>query len=130
MSLGDIDSVEVEILSRHLHSIIDIEPHPYKCILYLPHHECDRMEGSLLSLERYGDIFFFALESCIYEIFFDPESLHFERISDDVSRLIGCLADTPTFFWREILESLEYCSEFARLTEYLIAIVDESSFIS
>ena len=47
MRLRDIHCIEVEILRRHLHRVIDIESHAYKCILHLPPDECDWMETSL-----------------------------------------------------------------------------------
>ena len=49
MGLRYIDRIEVEILRRHLHRVIDVESHPYKCILDLALYERDRMESAMFS---------------------------------------------------------------------------------
>ena len=129
MRLRDIDRIEVEILSRHLHRVIYIESHPHKCILHFSLYERDRMETSLQSLEWHCDVLLFCGESLSNEVFFDPISLCLECICDDISSLVRCFTDGATILGSEILESFEYLSEFARFTEYLIAIVDECYFI-
>ena len=88
MRLWDIDCVEVEILSSHLHRVIDIESHPYECILHFSLYECDRVETSFFSQERYSHILLFTRESLCNEIFFDPIALCLECLSDDIASLI------------------------------------------
>jgi hypothetical protein len=128
MCLWNIDSIEVEILCRHLHRVIDIESHPYECILYFTLYECDRMKTSFLSQKRNGHIFLFICEPLLDEIFFDSDTFRLECVCDDVASLICCFSYSTTFFRSEILESLEYCSELARLAKDGIAIFDESHF--
>ncbi len=129
MCLRYIDCIKVEILARHLHRVIDIKSHSYECILHFSLYECDRMETSFLSQKRNGHIFLFICESLLDEIFFDSDTFRLECVCDDITSFICCLAYSTTFLRSEILESLEYSSEFTRFSEYLIAIFDESGFI-
>ena len=88
MRLRDIDGIEVEILSRHLHRVIDIESHPYKCILHLSLYERDRMETTMLSQEWYCHILLLTRESLGDQVFFDTSTLRLECVGDDVAGLV------------------------------------------
>ena len=129
MCLRDIDCIEVEILCCHLHRVIDIESHPYKCILHLSLYERDRMETTMLSQEWYCHILLLTRESLGDQVFFDPGTLRFEGVGDDIASLVRGFTYCSSLLWGEILESLQYCREFARLAEDNIAIVDESCLV-
>ena len=106
MCLRDIDCIEVEILCCHLHRVIDIESHPYKCILHLSLYECDRMETAMFSQERYCHILLLTRESLGDQVFFDPGTLRFEGVGDDIASLVRGFTYCSSLLWGEILESL------------------------
>jgi hypothetical protein len=59
MRLWDIYCIKIEVFSRQLHRIIDVEPHTDKCILNRSRDEGDRMQTSFISSEWHCHIFFF-----------------------------------------------------------------------
>ena len=129
MRLWDIDCIEVHILRRHLHRVIYIESHPYKCILHLSLYERDRMETTMFSEDWYSHILLLIWESLNNQVFFDTIPLRLECIRDDIASLVRWFAYCSSLLWGEILESLQYCCELARLAEDSIAIVDESRLV-
>lgn len=54
-----VNSIEVEILSCHLHRVIDIKSHADKCILHFSLYESNWVEASFFSQKRYGHILLF-----------------------------------------------------------------------
>jgi hypothetical protein len=106
MCLRYIHSIEVEILSRHLHWVVDVESHSHKCILDFALYERDRMETSFFSWEGYRHVLLFTWESLGNEVFFDAGTLRLECVGDDIASLIRRFSYGSSLFWSEILESL------------------------
>jgi len=75
------------------------------------------MEASGMTSERDGHILPFTRKTSFYEIIFDSLFFGVKCLVQDITDSICCLADSTTFFGREILESLEDNSEFTSLSE-------------
>lgn len=129
MCFRDIHCIEVEILCRHLHRVVYIEPHPYKCILHFSLYERDRMEASFFPLKWHCDIFLFCRESLCNEIFFYSIAFGLKSVCDDISSLIRSLTNSTSFFRWEIFESLENGSELTRFSQDRVAVVDQGCLI-
>lgn len=126
--LRDIDRIEVEILCRDLHRVIDIESHTSKGILHLTLYDRDGMEASFSQFKWYCDIFSLGLESFGDELALDTQSLCIDSISDDITDIIGRFSDRAALLWGEVFESLEDGGEATRLSEDGIFVVDELVF--
>ena len=121
--------IEVEILSRHLHSIVDVKSHSDKSIFHFSLYKSDRMKASLFTGKWNSYILLFCFESFCDEIFFDTFSFSLKCLSDNVTSFIRCFSNGPSFFRSEIFESLEDSGEFTRFTEDIIAIGNKCFFI-
>ena len=57
MILRDIDSIEIQVLCRHLHRFIYIESHTPECVFYCSSYSSDWMKRSLILRKRKSRIF-------------------------------------------------------------------------
>ena len=86
------------------------------------------METASLFLERDCHIFPFTRESSLDGIAFDTSFLSIKCLSEYITDIVGSLPDSSTFFWGQILESLEDDREFTSFSEDGVFVLDKRLF--
>ena len=115
--LGDIHSIEVQILSRDLHGFMNIESHSTKCIFDFHSSSCHGMKTSCIFSERNSDVLPFIVQLWFYFWTFYDFLLILEGKREGITDFIGTFSDTSLLLLREISQSLEYDRELTSLSE-------------
>ena len=128
MIVGDIHSIEVQILSRDFHRFMDIESHSTKCIFDFHSSSCHRMKTSRILWERNSDVLPFIVQLWFYFCTFYDFLLILEGKREGIAEFIGTFSDTSLLLWWEVLESFEYDRELTSLSENSILVFDQRVF--
>lgn len=129
MGFGDIETVEIPVLSRHFVGLEAIEPHTFEAILDLHKSPSNRMEMiPVVFGHGQSHILELVRETISNELILDDYELLLKSRSDANLAFINSFPDRFLIFVGEVFYSFQEFSQRPVLPENSISEVDESNF--